>query len=96
MIRLLDLILENDVEERSVWATYTGGRTSPRWGARNSFNEKRYFTSKDGAVEFARGKKITPANGREIALHKLKAKRMQRKQKYDTTPVVKKDMEKIS
>jgi hypothetical protein len=97
MILLTDLILEiNDVEERSIWTTYSGGRTSPKYGARNTFGEKRYFASKTDAVEFARGKKITNVNGREIALHKLKAKRMERKQKYDTKPVVKVDAEKIS
>lgn len=97
MILLTDLILEiNDVEERSVWTTYSGGRTSPKYGARNTFGEKRYFNNKDDAVEFSRGLKTTHAMGRQIALHKLKPKRMDRKQKYDVTPVVKKDMEKLS
>jgi hypothetical protein len=97
MILLTDLILEiNEVEERSIWTTYSGGRTSPEYGARNTFGEKRYFANKDDAIEFARGAKTTPAMGRQIALHKLKAKRMERKQKYDVKPVVNVDAEKIS
>jgi hypothetical protein len=96
MILLKDLILENDVEERSVWTTYSGGRTSPEYGARNTFGEKRYFASKTDAVEFARGAKTTNAMGRIKKVHKLKAKRMERKQKYDVKPVVKVDAEKIS
>jgi hypothetical protein len=97
MILLTDLILEiNDVEERSVWTTYSGGRTSPKYGARNTFGEKRYFKNREDASKFARGEITTHAKGQQIAIKKVKPEKMDRKQKYDTKPVVKKDMEKIS
>lgn len=91
MIRLLDLLLENDVEEMSVWRTYSHG-----WGARNTFGEKRYFKDQKSATKFARGETTTKKDGKEKKIHTLKSKRMKVKQKYDITPVVKKDMEKLS
>jgi hypothetical protein len=96
MISLIDLILENDAEERSVWATYAGGRTSPKWGARNTFGEKRYFKDQKSAAKFARGEKTTQVKGKQKKIHKLKPEKMQKVQKYDITPVVKKDMEKTT
>jgi hypothetical protein len=91
MISLIDLILEKDVEEMSVWRTY-----SRQWGARNTFGEKRYFKDQEDATNFARGTKTTKKDGKQNKLVKLKAKRMERSKKYDTTPVVKKDAEKTS
>lgn len=86
MIRLLDILFEE--EERSVWRTYSG-----KWAGRNTMGQERYFTTRDGAVSFARGKIKGPHVGRP----KLR-KRPQHKekiQKYDVTPVVKQDMEDI-
>jgi len=79
-------------EERSTWKSST--RAPRRRRARNQFGQERSFSGDDAeqkAADFARGNIPGPPLGRpKPKKHPI---RREKKQTYDYTPTVKKDME---
>lgn len=75
---------KKDVEERSIWRTYT---RDTGFGARNTLGQVRYFNDRESAVKFASGTVPGPKIGRPKP--KKRAERRKKIQKYDVMPVIK-------
>lgn len=86
MISLRCLLLEDDKEEVSVWRSYVD-----RWAGRNNLGQLRYFSDEEQAQSFARGQIAGPHLGGPTP--KKRAKRREKIQKYDVTPVTYVDRE---